>query len=63
MALLKNVSNKCDFFSQLIYIQSHCHEIKPRISTLALQSPANVAVSWVAKVAPFLAPEKEIAIP
>ena len=40
-----------------LIIQSYYHEIKPRISTFALHSPANSAIFLVAKVAPFLAPE------
>ena len=59
----KNYPNKYNLFAQLINIQSHCHEIKPRISTFALHSPANSAIFLVAKVAPFLAPDVEITDP
>ena len=59
----KNHSNKNNLFGYLINIQSHYHEIKPRISTFALHSPANSAIFLVAKVAPFLAPKVEITDP
>ena len=59
----KNHPNKYNSFGLLINIQSHYHEIKPRISTFALQCPANSANFLVAKVAPFLAPKVEITDP